>query len=181
MHKSMRIAAGLAALSMIVAACGDDDGDSGASSSGASESGGAGGKTLIVSVDLPFQGASADASNATSSAIKLYLEQVEHKAGDYNVELKEYDDSTAAKGAWDDATCTKNAQDHVAEHRRGRRHGHLQLRLRQARGADPQPGPRRPDADGVARQHQPRPDQGLGPGRAGEVTTRPASATTPAS
>jgi len=114
MHKSMRIAAGLAVLSMIVAACGDDDGDSGSSSSGSSESGGSGGDALTISVDLPFQGASADASNATVQAIELYLDQVDHKAGDYTVNLTQYDDSTAAKGAWDDATCSANAQKHVS-------------------------------------------------------------------
>ena len=52
---------------------------------------------------------------------------------------------------------------------RGRRHGHLQLRLRQDRGSGPQPGPDGPDADDLARQHQPWPDQGLGPGRARQV------------
>jgi branched-chain amino acid transport system substrate-binding protein len=46
--------------------------------------------------------------------IELYLEQIGHKAGDYTIELKTYDDSTAAKGAWDDAQCAKNATDHVA-------------------------------------------------------------------
>ena len=46
--------------------------------------------------------------------IKLYLEQIGNKVGDYNIELKEYDNATAAKGSWDDATCAKNAQDHVA-------------------------------------------------------------------
>ena len=49
---------------------------------------------------------------------------------------------------------------------RGRRHGYLQLWLRQDRGSGPQPGPEWPDVDGLARQHQPRPDQGLGSGRA---------------
>ena len=59
-------------------------------------------------------GSSKDASNATFNAIQLYLDQVGGKAGNYKVELKKYDDSTAAKGGWDDATCTKNANDHVA-------------------------------------------------------------------
>ena len=45
--------------------------------------------------------------------IKLYLEQQGNKAGDYTIELKEYDDATAATGKWDEATCTKNAGDHV--------------------------------------------------------------------
>jgi branched-chain amino acid transport system substrate-binding protein len=49
-----------------------------------------------------------------NNAIKLYLEQVGNKAGKHTIKFKEYDDSTAAKGAWDDATCAKNAQDHVA-------------------------------------------------------------------
>jgi len=78
-----------------------------------SGSGGGTDKTLVVGLDLPLQGASKDASDATVNAMKLYLDQVGGKAGKYKVELKVYDDSTAAKGAWDDATCAKNAQDHV--------------------------------------------------------------------
>ena len=90
---------------MALAACG---GGSTADSSGD------GGKTLTIATDLPLQGASNDASDATNNAIKLYLEQVGNKAGNYTIEFKPYDDSTAAKGAWDDATCAKNATDHVA-------------------------------------------------------------------
>jgi len=71
-------------------------------------------KTLIVGVDLPFQGSSADTSNATFNAMKIYLDSVGGKAGNYKVELKQYDDSTAAAGKWDDATCNKNADAHVA-------------------------------------------------------------------
>jgi len=79
-----------------------------------SSSGGNGGeKTLVIGVDLPLQGASKDASDATTNAMKLYLEQVGGKAGKYKVELKVYDDSTAAKGAWDDAQCRQNADAHV--------------------------------------------------------------------
>jgi len=82
-----------------------------------SKSGGSGSssnKTLIVGVDLPFQGDSADTSNATLNAMKIYLDSVGGKAGKYKVELKQYDDSTAAAGKWDDATCNKNANAHVA-------------------------------------------------------------------
>jgi branched-chain amino acid transport system substrate-binding protein len=74
----------------------------------------AGGDVLVVGTDLPLQGASADASKSTNEVVALVLEQAGGKAGDYTVEIKEYDDSTAAKGAWDDAACAKNAQDHVA-------------------------------------------------------------------
>ena len=74
----------------------------------------AAGGTLIVSSDLPLQGASKDASTDTFNAMSLILEQAGGKAGAYNITLKSYDDSTAAKGGWDDATCAKNANDHVA-------------------------------------------------------------------
>jgi len=84
------------------------------SKSGTGGGGGNAGKTLIVGVDLPFQGASADTSNATFNAMKLYLDSVGGKAGNYKVALKQYDDSTAAAGKWDDGTCNKNADAHVA-------------------------------------------------------------------
>ncbi|MCW2810427.1 MAG: Branched-chain amino acid transport system substrate-binding protein [Friedmanniella sp.] len=83
-------------------------------STGGGTAGGSGNKNLIVSTDLPLQGSSATQSNDTNKLIQLYLDQVGGKAGNYNITLKTYDDSTAAKGAWDDAACAKNATDHVA-------------------------------------------------------------------
>jgi len=71
-------------------------------------------KSLVIGTDLPLQGSSADASASTNNAIQLYLDQVGSKAGSFSVSIKQYDDSTAAKGSWDDAQCAKNAQDHVA-------------------------------------------------------------------
>ena len=106
MKKSTRAVAAVALASMALSACGGG--------SGSSDSGGGSGKKLIISSDLPLQGASKDASDSTNNAIRLYLEQVGNKAGKYDIEFKTYDDSTAAKGAWDDATCAKNAADHVA-------------------------------------------------------------------
>jgi branched-chain amino acid transport system substrate-binding protein len=103
MVKPVRAIAVVAMASMAVAACGGDDGGTE----------GDGGKTLIVSSDLPLQGASKDASVATNNAIKMYLEQQGNKAGDYTIKFQEYDNSTAAKGQWDDAQCTKNANEHV--------------------------------------------------------------------
>jgi branched-chain amino acid transport system substrate-binding protein len=105
MKKQLKVGAALLSVALLATACGGSSG--GTSSSGGSSK-------VIISVDLPLQGASKDASDDTINAIKLYLSQVGNKAGKYNVELKVYDDSTAAKGAWDDATCAKNAQDHVA-------------------------------------------------------------------
>jgi branched-chain amino acid transport system substrate-binding protein len=90
---------------------------SGAASGGATSGGGGGGgggKTLTVGTDLPLQGASATTSADTNKMIQLYLDQIGGKAGNFTIKLKTYDDSTAAKGAWDDAACAANAKAHVA-------------------------------------------------------------------
>jgi branched-chain amino acid transport system substrate-binding protein len=81
--------------------------------SGTGSTGGTAGKEVVVSTDLPLQGESKDATSSINNAINLYLDQIGHKAGNFTVKLKTYDDSTAAKGSWDDAACTKNANDHV--------------------------------------------------------------------
>lgn len=107
MRNAYKIGALAIAGSLALAACGSSSGSGGSSSGGS-------GKTVVISTDLPLQGSSKDASDATNQAIELYLEQIGYKAGDYTVELKKYDDSTAAAGKWDQAQCTKNAQDHVA-------------------------------------------------------------------
>lgn len=104
MIKPVKIGALVVAGALALAACGG----------GSDEAASGGGKTLVISSDLPLQGSSADASTSSNNVIKLYLEQIGYKVGDYTIEFKEYDDSTAAKGAWDDAQCAKNAQEHVA-------------------------------------------------------------------
>ena len=103
MGKPVRAFAVLAVVSMAVAACGG----------GSDGGGGGGGDTLIISSDLPLQGASKDASDATNKAIELYLSQVGNKAGDYTIKFQKYDDSTASAGKWDSGQCTKNATAHV--------------------------------------------------------------------
>ena len=107
MARHVKLVAILAAVALGASACGGDPSGTGSSNEGE-------GKTVTVGVDLPFTGASQDASDATWQAMSLYLDQVGKKAGKHTVELKKYDDATAAKGAWDDAQCAKNAQDHVA-------------------------------------------------------------------
>lgn len=102
MIKSIKIGALAVAGALVLAACG-----------GGSDSAG-GDNALVIGSDLPLQGASTDMSTSANNSIKLYLESIGNKAGDFTVTLKEYDDSTAAKGAWDDAQCAKNAQEHVA-------------------------------------------------------------------
>lgn len=93
---------------MALAACGkNNSGNTGGGTSG-------GGKTLVVGVDLPFDGSSSDTSNATFNAMQLYLDSVGGKAGKYTVTLKKYDDSTPAAGKWDQATCDANAVAHAS-------------------------------------------------------------------
>jgi branched-chain amino acid transport system substrate-binding protein len=118
----------LVTFGLVAAACGSSSktnaGSSTTAAAGASSTtaaGGAsstaaagGGKTLIVSSDLPLQGASQAASTDTNNALQLLLDQAGGKAGSFSVKLQTYDDSTAAKGGWDDATCAKNAADHVS-------------------------------------------------------------------
>ena len=104
MTRPLRVVAAVAVATLALAACG---GGSGSSSGGD-------GTKVVISTDQPLQGASKDSSDAVNNAIKLYLDQIGYKVGKYTIELKIYDNSTAAKGQWDDATCAKNAQDHVA-------------------------------------------------------------------
>jgi branched-chain amino acid transport system substrate-binding protein len=105
---TMRVVAvgAVAALSLTACANGSDGGGTGG--------GGAAPTDLVVSTDLPLQGAAASTNDSTNKLIALYLDQVSSKAGSYNITLKTYDNATAAKGAWDDAACAKNATDHVA-------------------------------------------------------------------
>lgn len=105
MKRRIKALSVLAVVAVAAAGCG------GGSTGGGT---GTGEKTLVVGVNLPFQGSSKDSSDDTWNAMQLYLEQIGGKVGNYKVELKKYDDSTAAKGAWDDATCTKTANEHVA-------------------------------------------------------------------
>jgi branched-chain amino acid transport system substrate-binding protein len=114
-HRSILCAGvALTVVALSLTACKSSSKSSSSGGGSSSAAGGGGGKTLVISTDLPLQGASHDASVDTNNAINLYLDQINHKAGNYTVQFKSYDDSTAAKGAWDEATCAKNAQDHVA-------------------------------------------------------------------
>jgi branched-chain amino acid transport system substrate-binding protein len=75
------------------------------------------GSTLQVGVDLPWQGSLGRSSQETFDAMQLYLTQIGHKAGPYQIELVKYDNSVASTGTWDEATCTANAAKHLANDR----------------------------------------------------------------
>jgi branched-chain amino acid transport system substrate-binding protein len=98
------------AFAFMASACGGDGG----STTGAAGTGG-GGKTAKIVSDLPLQGSSAGQTETMVNAIKLYLEQISNTAGDYTIEYESFDDSTAAKGAWDEATCAANARNYVED------------------------------------------------------------------
>jgi branched-chain amino acid transport system substrate-binding protein len=70
--------------------------------------------SLVIGVDLPLQGPSADASRDTVRALELVLAVAGGTAGTFPVTLKVYDNSTAARGGWDDPTCATNARQHLA-------------------------------------------------------------------
>jgi branched-chain amino acid transport system substrate-binding protein len=103
MAKPIGVVAFVAVATLGLAACGGSSGGSDSSE----------GKTLIISSDLPLQGSSKDASEATNNAIELYLESVGNKAGNYTIKFQKYDDSTAASAKWESGQCQKNATAHV--------------------------------------------------------------------
>ncbi len=171
-HEVQKASALFIALAVVGVACGDDSNDSSsATTPAAGSTGGAApapAGALILATDLPLQGASKDASTDTNNAISLLLEQAGGKAGAFDVTMKAYDDSTAAAGAWDSPRAPRTPAI-TWPTRRSCSHGYVQLWLRQDRGAGPERRHHWSDADGLARQHQPRPHQGMGSGRARQV------------
>ncbi len=104
----------LSALALLAAGCGGDN-NSASGGTGGGETSGGGGQAVKIVSDLPLQGSSAGQTETMVNAIKLYLEQIGGKAGDFTVTYESNDDSTAAKGAWDEATCAANARKYVED------------------------------------------------------------------
>jgi branched-chain amino acid transport system substrate-binding protein len=105
----------LGALALMAAGCGGSDNETTGATGGGETSGGGGGETLKIVSDLPLQGSSAAQTETMVNAIKLVLDQAGNKAGDFNIEYESFDDATAAKGAWDEATCAANARKYVED------------------------------------------------------------------
>ena len=104
------------------------------------------------------------------NAIKLYLEQIGGKAGDFTVSYESFDDSTAAKGSLGRGQCSANARKYVEDEAILWRDRNVQLGLCQARGPDRERG--------LARVREPRGNTAVGlthegpgsePGGAGQV------------
>jgi branched-chain amino acid transport system substrate-binding protein len=100
----------IGAFAFTAAGCGGDDDEGGGTGTVAE-----GGKTVKIVSDLPLQGSTAAQTEQMNNAIELYLQEIGNKAGDYTIEFEAFDDSTAAKGAWDEATCAANARKYVED------------------------------------------------------------------
>src|SRR3954447_1744015 len=98
------------ALGTGVAACGGDDGGSSSSSSS-----GGGSKTVTIYSSLPLQGASRVNSEAVNNGAKMALKAVNNKVGDYTIDFKNLDDSTASAGKWDPGQTQSNARKAVQD------------------------------------------------------------------
>ncbi|HKN92970.1 MAG TPA: branched-chain amino acid ABC transporter substrate-binding protein [Thermoleophilaceae bacterium] len=90
-------------MAVFVAACG---GGSSGSSTGSTASG----KTLTIYSSLPLQGASRTNSEALVNGIKLALNQAGGKAGQFTINYKSLDDSTAQTGKWDPGQTSSDAR-----------------------------------------------------------------------
>jgi branched-chain amino acid transport system substrate-binding protein len=99
------------ALALLAAGCG------GGEEAATGTAGGTGGeaKTVKIVSDLPLQGSSAAQTEQMNNATKLYLQEIGNKVGGYTIQFEAFDDSTAAKGAWDEATCAANARKYVED------------------------------------------------------------------
>ena len=117
-----KAAVAAALLAATVAGCGGGDEGSSATSGGGSAT------TLTVYSSLPLQGASRGQATAISNGMKLALEQVGGKVGDYTIKYESLDDSSAQAGAWTPEATSANARKVVAGQERDRLSGRVQLR-----------------------------------------------------
>jgi branched-chain amino acid transport system substrate-binding protein len=98
-------------LALLAAGCGGGGGGGTTAGTG----GGGAAKTVKIVSDLPLQGSSASQTAQMNDATKLYLSEIGNKVGNYTIQFEAFDDSTAAKGAWDEATCAANARKYVED------------------------------------------------------------------
>jgi branched-chain amino acid transport system substrate-binding protein len=108
----------VAALALVAAGCGGDDGDGvtalPASSCTDIEYEGEGEPDVLIASDLPLQGGDRVQTLQMQDAIRFVLQQREWKAGDLNVAYQGCDDSTAQAAAWDSGKCSENGQAYAA-------------------------------------------------------------------
>jgi branched-chain amino acid transport system substrate-binding protein len=110
-RKILSVLVVIGAFALLAAGCGGSN----ESSTGTSGGTGGGAKTVKIVSDLPLQGSSAAQTEQMNNATKLYLQEIGNKVGNYTIEFEGFDDATAAKGAWDEATCAANARKYVED------------------------------------------------------------------
>lgn len=111
----------IAALTLVAAGCGGDDGGSAAevtalpsSSCQGIEYEGDGDPDYLIATDFPMQGSSRTQTEQIVAAARFELESRGWKAGDYNVALQVCDDATAQAGKWDSGKCSQNGNAYAA-------------------------------------------------------------------
>ena len=102
--RTITAAAAAAAAVLALGACGGDgDGDGGGGGGGDAE-------TLTIYSSLPLQGAARAQAEATVNGAKLALERAGGKAGDFTIQFKSLDDSTAQAAGWEPSQTSANAR-----------------------------------------------------------------------
>lgn len=111
----------VAALALVAAGCGGDDGGGAAevtalpsSSCTEIEYGGDGDPDYLIASDFPLQGSSRTQTEQIVAAIRFELESRGWKTGDYNVAFQSCDDATAQAAKWDSGKCSANGNAYAA-------------------------------------------------------------------
>jgi hypothetical protein len=109
----------VAALALVAAGCGGDDGGGApealpSSSCTAIEYEGEGDPDYLIASDFPLQGSSRNQTEQIIAAIRYELGQRDWKAGDYNIGYQSCDDATAQAAKWDSGKCSQNANLYAA-------------------------------------------------------------------
>jgi len=99
----------LASLALGLTACGGESGGGGGGGGGGSPTQVQGNKLTIYS-SLPKQGANEGQTEAVENGIKLALKQAGNKAGKYEINYVDLDDSTAQAGKWEPGQTSANAR-----------------------------------------------------------------------
>jgi branched-chain amino acid transport system substrate-binding protein len=110
----------IAALALVAAGCGGDDGGGAevvalpSSSCTGLEYEGDGDPDYLIASDFPLQGSSRTQTEQIVAAIRFELESRGWKAGDYNVAFQSCDDATAQAAKWDSGKCSQNGNAYAA-------------------------------------------------------------------
>jgi branched-chain amino acid transport system substrate-binding protein len=101
--------AALAVVALAAVGCSSSSSSS-SGATGGSTSAATGGNVVDVYSSLPLQGGSSAQTIPLVNGIKLALSEAKNKAGQFTVNYKDLDDSTAAAGKWDAGQTSANAK-----------------------------------------------------------------------